>query len=60
MIASIKNMILAFKTAFFMGKNIGQEGKQKDFIKNPIKTIRGVKSHGDGQIKDNQDRIKEA
>lgn len=46
MLDIIKNAWLFFKTAFMTGKAIGEEGRQKDFAKNPIKTIREVQTNG--------------
>lgn len=45
MIDMIKNAWTGFKTAFMLGKSIGQEGKNKDFFKNPLKTINEVRQY---------------
>jgi len=42
MLDTIKQIISAFKIAFFKGKIIGIEGKQKEFCLHPIKTFNTI------------------
>ena len=55
MIQMIKNSLLAIKTAFMVGKTIGEEGKNKEFVKHPIKTIQEVKFNGSRRNSNDKD-----
>ena len=52
----LRNGWLGIKSAFQIGKTIGQEGKQKEFVKNPIKTINEVTSNGSEQNPNSKDQ----
>lgn len=48
-IEKIKQFIFAVKSAFSVGAEIGRQGRHKDFLKSPFKTMEAV---GDEQRKE--------
>ena len=54
----IRNSWMMFKTAFFKGKLIGLEGKQKEFVKNPLKIFSEGGDYESGKDTNHQNRFK--